>query len=231
MGWSAWARLREIFNELPIGCIIPGEHIPNAWQWIRLREGNKNGGLDLQSQRSSVIDFVRLQALWVYIVIGGLIVVIIAGTVIVILSRRRKRRGRERTSAKTVPGNRHLGSRTEMPGITLEQETGLQEFGLQFIRDSGAIQTFTSLPVSVGRSPHNDIVLDDETVSAQHARVYYDEIVGAICVVDLDSANGTWINDHPTRKNVLEDGARLRLGKVQLEFRDTGYIHTDSPSQ
>lgn len=95
--------------------------------------------------------------------------------------------------------------------------------GLQFVFESGDLKTFTTLPLSIGRSAQNDLVIDDDTVSASHARVYYDDKARAICIVDLDSLNGLFIDDQPTRRNVLRDGARVRLGNVLLTFRDTGY--------
>ena len=100
------------------------------------------------------------------------------------------------------------------------------EFGLKFIFPSGDSQVFTSLPISVGRGEQNDIVLDDESVSMAHARIYYDEQVGDICILDNDSLNGLFIDDQPTCKNVLHDDVRIRLGGIELIFRDTGYIHS-----
>jgi pSer/pThr/pTyr-binding forkhead associated (FHA) protein len=106
------------------------------------------------------------------------------------------------------------------------QEAASDEFGLKFIFASGDSRVFTSLPISMGREEQNDIVLEDETVSAVHARIYYDERVGDICIQDNDSLNGTFIDDQPTYKNVLHDDVRIRMGSVELIFRDTGYIHS-----
>ena len=100
-----------------------------------------------------------------------------------------------------------------------------QDFGLQFIFESGEVKTFQSLPITIGRSEQNDIILGDPTVSARHVRVYYDEHIKDICIQDVDSLNGLFINDQPTRRNILLDGMKIRLGKVNLVFRDTGYIH------
>src|SRR5512140_64100 len=50
------------------------------------------------------------------------------------------------------------------------------EFGLAFFVEDGAPKTFTRLPINIGRNEQNDLVLQDETVSAQHAQVYYDEV-------------------------------------------------------
>jgi pSer/pThr/pTyr-binding forkhead associated (FHA) protein len=115
--------------------------------------------------------------------------------------------------------------RTDASKTSEAEASKEQGFGLHLILESGEIKTISTLPVSIGRSDQNSMVIKDDTVSATHARVYYDEQVGNVCIVDLDSLNGLYINDQPTRKNVLYDGAQIRLGKVKLTFRDTGYIH------
>jgi len=115
------------------------------------------------------------------------------------------------------------GGEAGKPGAT--QGPKEQGFGLQFILDSGESVTITTLPVSIGRSDQNGIVLKDDTVSATHARVYYDDRVRNVCIVDMDSLNGLFINDQPTRKNILYDGCQIKLGRAKLTFRDTGYIH------
>lgn len=123
----------------------------------------------------------------------------------------------ERASA-VVEGSRDTEMEPENAG-------GNEVFGLQFIMDSGESKTFNTLPLKIGRGEQNDIPLNDETVSTEHAQVYYDEQVRDICIVDLDSLNGVFIGDQPTRKNILYDGVKIRLGRVQMTFRDTGYIH------
>ena len=103
-----------------------------------------------------------------------------------------------------------------------------QEFGLMFTFENGSSQTFTTLPIVIGRSEQSALVLQDSSVSAQHAYVYYDNRLQKVCISDLDSTNGLFINDQPTRKNILLDEAAIRLGNVLLTFRDTGYIHSGS---
>jgi len=111
------------------------------------------------------------------------------------------------------------------------QETESQEFfGLKLILDSGKEFTFSSLPVSIGRSQANQIVLEDETVSSSHAMIYFDELAQEVCILDLDSLNGITIDQAPTRRNILSDGVKISLGAVNLTFRDTGYIHSQQVS-
>ena len=159
-----------------------------------------------------------LEAIWVYIIIGWLVLALAIVVVILYLRSRRKR----------VSGEQTQPTRTRAP-ITPDaaQEALGDEFGLQFILDSGTVTTIGTLPVTIGRGEQNDLVIDDDTVSDEHARVYYDKIIGAVCIHDLNSVNGTWIDDLPTRKNILHDGVKLRLGSVELGFRDTGYIHPE----
>lgn len=98
-------------------------------------------------------------------------------------------------------------------------------FGLKFTLPGGEAKLFTALPVTIGRAIDNDIVLADETVSAQHAQIYYDPKVQDICIVDLDSLNGLFIGGQPTRKNVLNDGVKIGVGMSSLIFRNTGFIY------
>lgn len=127
----------------------------------------------------------------------------------------------ERSTSDLVPSVENTGKSSQDA-----HGTSNQGFGLLFQLASGESRTFTSLPISIGRSKQNDIILSDETVSAVHARVYYDELVKDVCILDNDSLNGLFIDDQPTRKNVLHDGVRIRLGSVELTFRDTGYLHS-----
>lgn len=102
-----------------------------------------------------------------------------------------------------------------------------QEFyGLKLVLDTGREYAFATLPVSIGRNETNQIVLKDETVSSSHALIYFDELAQEVCILDLDSLNGVYVDHAPTRRNILSDGVKITLGAVDLTFRDTGYIHS-----
>ena len=70
---------------------------------------------------------------------------------------------------------------------------------------------------TVGRSPDNDIFLDDVTVSRKHAVLV--ESGGELRIEDLGSLNGTFVNrrriDSATR---LESGDEVQIGKYRLSF-------------
>ncbi|NYI25192.1 FHA domain-containing protein FhaB/FipA [Aeriscardovia aeriphila] len=74
--------------------------------------------------------------------------------------------------------------------------------------------------ITLGRSTHNTIVLDDEYVSGHHARVCQDPQSGQWVVEDLGSTNGTYINESrmPGRA-VLRPRVPVRIGATTFELR------------
>lgn len=72
-----------------------------------------------------------------------------------------------------------------------------------------------------GAEPGRSLVLDDPTISREHAELRLDEKRGAT-LVDL-STNGTRLNGRRVERGdtiAVTDGDLLELGKVQLLFRD-----------
>ncbi len=66
----------------------------------------------------------------------------------------------------------------------------------------------------IGRDPACDIVLSGMTVSRRHLRLLFTD--GAWIVRDLDSTNGTRLNDSVVVRCQLRPGDRLRLGDEHL---------------
>ena len=77
-----------------------------------------------------------------------------------------------------------------------------QEHRLQKITDLGREEA------------HNDVVLDDRTISRQHARIRYEK--GDFVIYDLASANGVLVNGVSVQRRVLTHGDRIKLGQVML---------------
>jgi predicted component of type VI protein secretion system len=69
---------------------------------------------------------------------------------------------------------------------------------------------------TIGRHPHNDIVIGHQAVSARHAAVT--RIDGVIMLEDLDSSNGTFLNGQRIERAVLADGDRVAIANYQLEY-------------
>lgn len=81
----------------------------------------------------------------------------------------------------------------------------------------------------VGRDGSNDLVIEDGSVSRMHAtvEVYNNEV----WVRDLDSKNGTWIDDRAVRDAPLRPGSVLRFGRHQrFVVRTVGTVPPVDPA-
>ncbi len=67
---------------------------------------------------------------------------------------------------------------------------------------------------TVGRSPDNDIVLDSQDVSRRHARLVCSR--DGVRVHDLNSTNGTRVNDDPVRVSDLANGDEIAFGGMHM---------------
>ena len=70
--------------------------------------------------------------------------------------------------------------------------------------------------VTVGRDPSNEIMLDDGTVSREHA-VFIREN-GRYRIEDVGSLNGTYVNRRRVDSVELHSGDELMIGKFRLVF-------------
>ena len=77
--------------------------------------------------------------------------------------------------------------------------------------------TFRILPGGVkilGRAVPADFIVDTAMVSRQHCRLTHTN--GQLRVEDLNSTNGTFVNDRRIGRSVLVSGDRLRVGHMDL---------------
>jgi pSer/pThr/pTyr-binding forkhead associated (FHA) protein len=70
--------------------------------------------------------------------------------------------------------------------------------------------------LSIGRTPDNDIVLDNRGVSRNHAQIEFSEN-GAL-LIDNDSLNGTFVNQRKVTEQMLHDNDTITIGKFDLQF-------------
>lgn len=69
---------------------------------------------------------------------------------------------------------------------------------------------------TIGRRPHNDIVIDNLAVSGEHAAIV--KVGQDLILEDGGSTNGTLLNGQPTEKHLLKDGDLIEIGKFHLKF-------------
>jgi pSer/pThr/pTyr-binding forkhead associated (FHA) protein len=139
-----------------------------------------------------------------------LIPLLILGLLLILLGLRRKRPTAPPPSTPAAPRPTPLGPHLEssdFPG-------GPRRFAL---KPEG---------LTIGRAMGNDLVITQDfpawdTVSRHHARVYPQ--AGHWIVEDLNSMNGTYVNEKRTGRNLLHDDWRLSIGGVEFVFHtDTG---------
>ncbi|MFJ8473373.1 FHA domain-containing protein [Kitasatospora sp. NPDC094011] len=101
-------------------------------------------------------------------------------------------------------------------------------------RSPSAVLDLPGPTVRIGRSPDNDLVLDDLLVSRHHAELR--ELPdGRHEIVDLESHNGTYLNGHPVRRAPIGPADIVGIGHAEfclvdgrlVEYDDTGEISLD----
>jgi pSer/pThr/pTyr-binding forkhead associated (FHA) protein len=76
---------------------------------------------------------------------------------------------------------------------------------------------FIGKPIfSIGRNPDSDILLDDITVSRQHAII--EKTDKEYFVKDMGSLNGTYLNGKIVELSKLDNGDRIQIGKYLFLF-------------
>jgi hypothetical protein len=70
--------------------------------------------------------------------------------------------------------------------------------------------------VTIGRRPHNDIVIDNRAISAEHAVIV--TIQNDSFLEDLNSTNGTQVNGQPVKKHFLQDNDVIELAQYKIRY-------------
>lgn len=133
--------------------------------------------------------------------------------------------------------SRRGSTTTASPDVTVQPPTTPH---VQVTYQDGATQQVSvppNRPLTVGRNPENDVVVQSHLVSRQHARIYPEDNLWIL--EDLDSSNGTVYANrpvmgrerlHPDRPDMIEIGpVTIRLivpGHVAV-----GYTNTPPPPQ
>ena len=85
---------------------------------------------------------------------------------------------------------------------------------------AGSSVPLAEADITLGRAASNTVVLDDEFVSSHHARVYRDTRSGQWAIEDLNSTNGTVVNQQRiNRPTILPARIPVRIGATTFELR------------
>ena len=87
---------------------------------------------------------------------------------------------------------------------------------------------------SIGRSEGNNLQLDDGVVSGKHALITVEpsdclpEMI-EMTIKDLDSTNGTFVNNEPIKQQQLKHGDIIRIGDHEFKvFDDQSAVGTQT---
>jgi adenylate cyclase len=84
----------------------------------------------------------------------------------------------------------------------------------------GTVFFLPDVPTVLGRSAECHVQIADPWISSMHAM--FERRGDALWVVDLDSRNGTYVDDARVREGSVVAGAKIRFGKTVVELRDGG---------
>jgi diguanylate cyclase (GGDEF)-like protein len=70
--------------------------------------------------------------------------------------------------------------------------------------------------VNLGRDASNQIVVNSDSVSRRHARLTIES--GQRMITDLQSTNGTYINNMPVLSHFLKNGDQLKIGETIFKY-------------
>ena len=83
-------------------------------------------------------------------------------------------------------------------------------------RQFGKRHVLTNEALSLGRGSENNVVLENDSVSRRHCRI--EKRNRHWWVLDLDSTNGTYVNDELVKEYQLRRGDQIKVGDTILKF-------------
>jgi Nif-specific regulatory protein len=99
-------------------------------------------------------------------------------------------------------------------------------------RLKGSVFSIEDLPVVIGRETTATLCIADASVSRRHSKI--EKEAENFVIEDLDSLNGTFINEVPVKRREIQHGDRVRIGDSQFiflthdgDFSASGEIHFD----
>lgn len=80
--------------------------------------------------------------------------------------------------------------------------------------------------ISIGRSNTCDLTIPDNLISNEHASLRFEK--GRWWIYDLNSSNGTLVNDQQIQGSRLNEGDRITIGETVFEFHSEGVVDEKS---
>ncbi len=78
----------------------------------------------------------------------------------------------------------------------------------------------TEMPATFGRLGRSTVKIEDGSVSREHARLFASE--GKLFIADLNSSNGTFVNETKISRAEVQPGDTIRIGRVVMTLSEAG---------
>src|SRR4029078_4831609 len=106
-----------------------------------------------------------------------------------------------------MPGTSVIHEARPITGITIRVLDGA---------DRGRVFPHRTPPITIGREEGNTIQLNDERVSRYHVKIQEDH--NRLVITDLESTNGTKVNNEDVQLRLLRFADMIQLGRSVLLF-------------
>ena len=141
----------------------------------------------------------------------------------IVLRHRESQRDSEPTIGELAQASRpNKTQETDKVQTTPQPATVQQQPGLTptHVRWKGRLYPLHGDLIRIGRAPQNEIVVNEKGVSRFHAQIRRDRSVGQLLLDDLDSTNGTRLNNDEriSSDHVLSVGDRVFVCDAELVF-------------
>ena len=80
-------------------------------------------------------------------------------------------------------------------------------------------QMTASIPINIGRSPRNDLVLADKnaSVSRRHARMIRED--DHLVLIDKQSTNGIYVGERKITRSIVKSGTKFTIGAYLVTLK------------
>ncbi|MBP6927006.1 MAG: FHA domain-containing protein [Caldisericales bacterium] len=161
-------------------------------------------GPDVLEQKKQVEIKGSVNLLWVWVLLG--ILLVFALVFVLMWALRHKVKPGEKVVKKRKEGEVHYIAWINLYGSDTEHYR---------IRTSSVV---------LGTKKDADFMIDDETVSSEHARI--SETGDGFVIIDLKSDSGTFVNDKKINGSVLlKNGDTIVLGNTKIEFTQSDFAY------
>ncbi len=128
----------------------------------------------------------------------------------------------EKSKLSHVSDNTEILQESKKPKITAETTIFLPAKLCLISPEDETVERIFTLSMgktSIGRDPSNKLSFPDETfISRHHCTITYQKY--QYVIKDLNSANGTYVNDVKIKETVLRDGDIIQIGALRFLFED-----------